>query len=107
MDLKTAKAELSKPLRFGDQKQINVLKWLDLVGMAVYVAKEKAEACDECDGNGEVKCTCSRCDDEHTAVCEECSGTGINNVLSFGTEEPDIVRAAQEVKKNGWPMKVA
>lgn len=37
------------------------------------------DTCKECDGSGETRCICHRCDDEHIAVCD-CAGERIRLV---------------------------
>ena len=108
MDFRQAKNLLSdRPLLFGDDEQIKAVKWLNAVGLALDFRKEQDEICQKCDGDGELDCHCSSCGDEHTKHCPECDGTGVDNVESFGTQDAEVVQAAKEIKKSGWPMKVA
>lgn len=110
MDLKQAYTALSGKLCFADPDQIAAVRFIELV--AETVQKVNADypegvECDECEGTGQVDCTCLQCGDDHWRACPSCGG-GSGKLKATDIEEEyavpaEVAIAANGVLLRGWP----
>lgn len=94
-----ARAELRRPLRFGDDPQIRAIRFLDDLAEAVRVIRD-APPCTECNGNGQIyeydeDCDCpDGCDEcEFLGDCLACDGLGYF-VVDWPSCKDEVMRAA-------------
>lgn len=81
MTLRAAFALLNPPLIFGNPKQVEALRQIELVHeclASIEACEHDGENrdCPKCDGTGYTWCSCSECDNEHKRPCKTCDGEG-------------------------------
>ena len=104
MNLIEAQKAIKSPLIFGNEHQIQAIRFLDAVQEIVEAIKESPE-CENCQGNGQVEepcdfCAfgdeCDECDGKGAVVneCSDCGGLGYF-VTDWPSHKEEILNAAR------------